>query len=119
MGKIRSENTGIEKKLKKILWKTGLRYRKNNIKLYGKPDISNRSKKIVIFVDSCFWHGCPKHLRMPEENKKYWLNKIAKNQKRDKLVNGYYRKKKWKILRIWEHDIRNLKKIKDKVKLLA
>jgi len=115
MGKIRSKNTGIEKQIKKILWKKGLRYRKNNTKLYGKPDLSNQSKKIIIFIDSCFWHGCPKHLRVPEKNKKYWLNKIAKNQERDKSVNKYYKNRKWKLFRIWEHDLKNQKRLEEKI----
>jgi len=56
---------------------------------------------------------------MPEENKKYWAEKIRRNRERDKIVNSHYRKVNWKILRIWEHEFKNLEKNKDKIKSLA
>ena len=116
MGKIKSKETGIEKRFREILWKKGLRYRKNNTKLYGKPDISNKSKRIVVFIDSCFWHGCKKHLRIPEQNKKYWKNKIKRNIERDKIVNKYYKKEGWKLFRIWEHDFKNRTVLEKEIK---
>ena len=109
MSKIRSKETKLEAHFRKLLWQNGLRYRKNSAKHYGKPDIVNESKKIAVFIDSCFWHGCDKHLRMPVQNKKYWENKINKNIQRDKLVTKYYKNKKWKIFRIWEHDLKKEK----------
>lgn len=60
----------------------------------------------VIFIDSCFWHGCKDHCRIPIVRKKYWKAKIDKNIKRDKEVSVYYKRRGWKIFRIWEHDLR-------------
>jgi DNA mismatch endonuclease, patch repair protein len=106
MRRVKSNETSLERRLRKRLWKEGVRYRKNDASLFAKPDISNKSKKIVIFIDSCFWHGCGEHLRMPKSNIDYWLHKIEKNKKRDHVINLFYRKKGWKVLRIWEHQLK-------------
>lgn len=112
MGRIRSKETKIEKIVRKILWDKGFRYRKNSSKHFGKPDIVNASQKSVVFIDSCFWHGCKMHCRIPATNLAYWVSKIDHNRKRDKQVNVYYKKIDWKILRIWEHDIKKVKGFK-------
>jgi DNA mismatch endonuclease (patch repair protein) len=107
MRRVKSNETSLERKLRRRLWKEGIRYRKNDATLFAKPDISNKSKKIAVFIDSCFWHGCKEHLRMPKSNVDYWIHKVEKNKKRDKKVNAYYKEKKWRILRFWEHRIKN------------
>src|SRR6266536_5380705 len=106
MRRVKSKETRLENKLRSQLWKLGVHYRKNNQYLFGKPDISIKSKKVVIFIDSCFWHGCAYHLRMPKSNIEYWSNKIERNRSRDALVNKHYQSKNWNIIRIWEHDLR-------------
>lgn len=111
MSKVRSKETKLEIEFRKILWAQGLRYRKNNTKLFGKPDISFGGKKTVIFIDSCFWHGCREHLRLPSTNVEYWKNKINRNRKRDKEVSDHYSKKGWYIIRIWEHDLKKSRRI--------
>ena len=118
MQSIRSENTSLEKKVFKNLWKRGLRFRRNVKDLPGKPDIAIKKYKLVVFLDSCFWHGCEKHCRYPKTNKNYWSSKIQKNRERDQKITNYYVEKRWNILRIWEHDLnRNfidtIEKIKD------
>lgn len=105
MSSIKSSGTKLENLLTHDLWKKGFRFRKNVKELIGKPDIAIKKYKIVIFIDSCFWHGCQKHCRMPSSNETYWFNKIKRNKLRDKCVNEYYKKTGWNILRIWEHDI--------------
>ncbi len=104
MSQIKGKNTKPEVLLRKAIWKIGLRFRLN-YKLYGKPDITFPGKKTVIFIDGCFWHGCPKHHIRPKTNKKFWKEKIGKNIKRDKEVNKYLKKKGWHVLRFWEHQI--------------
>lgn len=104
MRRVKSTETKLEKTFRSNLWKEGLRYRKNALS-YGKPDLIFKNRKLVIFIDSCFWHGCKKHLRMPQSNPSYWLKKIKGNKRRDKEVNTYYKDKRWRIFRIWEHDI--------------
>jgi DNA mismatch endonuclease (patch repair protein) len=103
---VKSRETNLEKALRSRLWKRGIRYRKNNSSLFGKPDISIKGKKIAIFIDSCFWHGCGEHLRMPKSNIEYWVHKVENNKKRDQAVNAHYREKEWKVLRFWEHRIK-------------
>lgn len=96
----------IETIFSKELWKKGVRFRRNVKDLYGKPDIAIKKYKIVIFIDSCFWHQCPLHAVRPKSNTDYWEKKLARNVARDKEVNDYYEEREWKILRIWEHEIK-------------
>lgn len=109
MAQVKSHDSKIETTFRKELWKCGFRYRKNSGKYFGKPDVVLKKYKTVIFLDSCFWHGCKKHCRMPSTNKKYWIEKIASNSRRDKQVSKYYKQKNWQIIRIWEHDLKNIK----------
>ena len=105
MSKIRSKDSKIEIDFRKAIWKAGFRYRKNPKGYFGKPDLVLKKYKIVIFVDSCFWHGCKKHCRLPSTNKKYWVEKIEGNKRRAKEVNRYYKKIGWKVIRVWEHNM--------------
>jgi len=105
MSKIKSKDTKLEVKFGKLLWNQGFRYRKNSKKYFGTPDFVLKKYQTVIFIDSCFWHGCKKHLKLPATNKKFWEQKIENNIKRDKEVNKYYKKIGWNIERFWEHDL--------------
>jgi len=105
MRRIKSKDSRIETKLRKALWQAGFRYRKNAKNHFGKPDLVLKKSKAVVFIDSCYWHGCRKHCRIPSTRKKYWVEKIARNKKRDKEVGRYYKNKGWKIIRVWEHDL--------------
>ena len=69
----------------------------------GCPDVVLKNKKIIFFLDSCFWHGCKIHCRVPKSNQEYWSQKIKRNRSRDKLVNACLKKQGWKVIRIWEH----------------
>lgn len=84
-----------------------VRFRKNVKNLPGKPDIAIKKFKIVIFLDSCFWHKCPEHFKRPKSNLEYWDPKIERNVKRDIEVNKFYNDNQWHILRIWEHEFKN------------
>jgi DNA mismatch endonuclease, patch repair protein len=106
MQAVKSKDSKIEVAFRKALWNKGFRYSKNSSKYFGKPDLVLKKYKTVIFIDSCFWHGCKKHCRFPKTNKKYWLNKIERNKKRDEEVNKYYKKIGWEIYRVWEHDLK-------------
>jgi DNA mismatch endonuclease, patch repair protein len=106
MQAVKAKNTKLEDLVLKELWKRGIRFRKNVAGLAGKPDLSLKKYKIVVFIDSCFWHGCDFHLRMPETNKEYWTNKISKNKARDKKINEYYKCQDWNIMRVWEHQLK-------------
>lgn len=106
MSKVRNKDSEIEVAFRKKLWNTGIRYRKNVIKYFGKPDLVLKKYKIAIFIDSCFWHGCKKHGSMPQVRRKFWKKKIERNKQRDKEVSRYYKKIGWNIIRIWEHEIK-------------
>jgi DNA mismatch endonuclease, patch repair protein len=97
----------LEEQVSKKLWSKGIRFRKNTKNLFGKPDLSIKKYKVVIFIDSCFWHCCPLHGTMPKTNPEFWKEKLSRNQKRDETVNRFYLEKGWKIKRIWEHEIKN------------
>jgi len=105
MASIGPKNTKLEDKVLKKLWSRGIRYRRNTKGLMGKPDIAIKKYKVVIFIDSCFWHGCEIHGRIPKSRVEFWTNKIKQNKQRDNEVTRYYIKNNWNILRIWEHEI--------------
>ena len=105
MSRIKSKNTKPEIAVRKLIWKKGCRYRIGH-GLIGKPDMVFPSYKIAVFIDGCFWHGCPKHCRMPSSNVKYWRQKISGNKKRDSKINKQLSREGWKVIRIWEHDIK-------------
>ena len=73
--------------------------------IVGTPDFCFPRQRIAVFVDGCFWHGCPKHCRKPSANRDYWDRKISRNTKRDKTVTNALRKKGWTVVRIWEHEM--------------
>jgi len=113
MSKIKNKDTKLELQFKNSL--KGLRFRYQP-KIKGKPDFASKKLKIAIFIDSCFWHKCPKHFRQPGSNKKYWIKKINRNAERAKEANKQLKKEGWKVLRFWEHDInKNIKKCIDKI----
>ena len=71
-----------------------------------KPDFVFRAHRLAVFVDGCFWHGCPVHGTQPRQNAKFWREKIARNRTRDRLVTRTLRAMGWRVLRIWEHELR-------------
>jgi DNA mismatch endonuclease (patch repair protein) len=105
MSRNRGRNTGPEILLRRELWRRGLRYRLA-AKLPGKPDITFGRSKVAIFVDGCFWHGCPQHSVRPKTNAEFWRKKIAQNRLRDAQVTAMLRNSGWRVVRIWEHQIK-------------
>ncbi len=105
MSRVRSKNTVLELAFRKTLHHAGVRYRVNST-LFGKPDIVINKYKLVVFIDSCFWHGCKDHCRIPSTNVDYWNKKISRNVNRDIEVNNHYKCVGWTVIRIWEHDIK-------------
>ena len=106
MQAVKAQGTNLENLVVNFLWQKGYRFIKNVKDLEGKPDIAIKKYKLVIFIDSCFWHKCPLHYKAPATNFEFWENKISKNQQRDDYVTNYYLAKKWNILRIWEHELK-------------
>ena len=92
MSQVRGKNTKLEVIVRKLIWHRGFRYRVG-YGLEGKPDMVFPSYGIVVFIDGCFWHSCPKHYKCPATNKKFWKDKISKNKKRDYYINIQLKKK--------------------------
>ena len=107
MSKIRSKNTLPELAVRKALWKEGLRYKIHDKSITGIPDISNKSKKIAIFIDGCFWHGCPVCYNKPKSNVAYWEKKLEYNKSRRSEVKKKLTGDGWQILEFWECEITN------------
>lgn len=114
MAAIHSEDTKPEISIRKALSAITLRYRVH----YGKEkiDIAFPIAKVAVFVDGCFWHGCPIHSNLPTSNQEYWLPKLKRNIERDKEKNKRLEADGWLILHFWEHETKNVSEIAEKIK---
>ena len=109
MSKIHSTSTKPEIRLRKELWRKGFRYRKNDKRLPGTPDIVLPKYQTVIFVHGCFWHGhkgCKKYT-IPKSNTEYWVHKVERNQQRDEDVRRQLEAKGWSVIIVWECELEN------------
>ncbi|MEI2618595.1 MAG: DNA mismatch endonuclease Vsr [Thermomicrobiales bacterium] len=75
--------------------------------LPGKPDFYFPRDRLVVFIDGCFWHGCPQHVRYPQAHADYWREKIDRNRRRDNRVRRQLRADGFHVMRVWEHDLRS------------
>jgi DNA mismatch endonuclease, patch repair protein len=108
MASIRSAgNKSTEEAFLKLLRSSKISGWRRHLPLPGKPDFSFPRQRIAIFIDGCFWHGCPRCYRLPEDNRPYWKKKLARNKERDGQITGEFRARGWKVLRIWEHCLEN------------
>lgn len=105
----RRADTKPELRLRSLLWRQGYRFRKDfRLDLASvrvRPDVVFTRPRVAIFVDGCFWHGCPAHCRLPTRNHDYWTAKIAGNQARGHVQDTALRREGWTVLRFWEHDV--------------
>ena len=92
-----------------------LKFQVRGSKFQVEPDFVFREVRLALFVDGCFWHCCPKHGTQPKGNAAFWRKKFAANQSRDRLVTRTLRKIGWRVLRIWEHELKR----KNTVRLTA
>ena len=120
MSHIRSTNSKPEEVVRKYLFSKGFRYRKNVKKLPGCPDIVLSKYKTIIFVNGCFWHkhDCPRFV-WPSSNQEYWFPKIQRNVERDKLNAAELQKMGWRVITIWECELKKKKRENRLEKLLA
>lgn len=109
MRKIKSQNTQPKILLRKALWHLGIRYRLNVKKLPGKPDIYVSKARLVVFVDGEYWYGynCDIKKTKTISNRSYWIDKIEGNIKRDNINNRKFDQLGCKVLRFWDHEIKN------------
>jgi len=109
MKRVRSKNTGPELAVRKIIFSSGFRYRvhyKPRVVDIGRAniDIAFPGRKLAVFIDGCFWHGCPDHGTIPKANGEWWAEKLSSNQVRDERVTAALRDGGWKVLRFWTHE---------------
>ena len=107
MQRVRQKNTSVESALRRELYAHGLRYRVQ-VAVLTKPrrvaDIAFNGLRVAVFVDGCFWHGCPLHATWPKANADFWRSKIVANQERDRDTNQRLRAEGWKVVRVWAHE---------------
>jgi DNA mismatch endonuclease (patch repair protein) len=101
-------NKRTEGALIKIFKEYGITGWRRHLKLPGKPDFTFSKERLTVFVDGCFWHGCPKCYRAPKGNRKFWETKVSRNRERDREVNRELRLRGWRVLRIAEHSLKRL-----------
>lgn len=106
MSRVKGKDTGLEKVVRSELQKRGLRFRKHLSGLPGKPDIIFPKEKIAVFIDGDFWHGY-RFPRWRSKLKPFWENKILETRKRDQRNFNKLKRGGWRVLRIWEHEIKN------------
>ena len=106
MSRIRGKDTKPEELVRKYLFSQGFRYRKNDARLPGKPDIVLPKYKTVIFVNGCFWHGHDCRNTRPADHQEYWQKKRERNMKHDKEVTAMFEARGWTVLRIWECELK-------------
>lgn len=113
MSQIRSNNTKPEEIVRKYLFSCGLRYKKNDKRLPGHPDIVLPKHKTVVFVNGCFWHvheGC-KYFKWPESKMDFWKNKLTENKRRDVVKIQALKELGWKVIIVWECELKRDKQI--------
>jgi len=108
MSRIRaSGNRDTELRMISLFRANGVTGWRRQTRLFGKPDFAFPAERIAVFVDGCFWHGCPrpKHAPMPKNRAEWWAAKLGRNAERDRLVTRTLRKKGWNVIRVWECDL--------------
>jgi len=100
-----SGNKDTELRLLNLLRKHDIVGWRRGVNLFGRPDFVFRCARVAVFVDGCFWHGCPTHRRIPKSKTEWWEKKIKSNRARDERVNRTLRRQGWQVLRIWEHEL--------------
>lgn len=105
MARIRGENTRPELELRRAVWSCGLRYRLRERVFGTQPDLLFSASKVAVFVDGCFWHGCPIHYSRPRSRTEFWAVKLSSNIERDSRHTLQLEREGWRVVRLWEHDV--------------
>jgi len=120
MARVRCKDTGPEMAVRRALWGAGLRYRLHDKKLPGRPDIVFVSRRVVLLVHGCFWHGhegCPRH-RIPKSRVEWWMAKITRNKMRDAEVRESLAAAGWTVMVLWECETENAVKVQEVAQLI-
>jgi DNA mismatch endonuclease, patch repair protein len=104
MSRVRSKgNASTEKRVVNIMRRQKISGWRRHLKLPGTPDFVFSKVRVALFIDGCFWHGCPRCHRQPRSNASYWSKKVARNKARDQRARRKLRNMGWSVLGIWEH----------------
>jgi len=104
MKRVRTSRTSAEREVEKVLRRLRLRYKRNPKSLPGTPDFLIQDKKLAVFVDGCFWHGCPRCFSGTRRNREWWKDKIETNRRRDKRMDARLWRLGYQVMHIREHD---------------
>ncbi len=108
MSRIQSSgNKSTEIRMINLLRSARIKGWRRNFRLYGKPDFVFPNGQVAIFIDGCFWHVCPKGCKPPPKNSAFWREKLSHNKLRDAKVSRRLRQMGWKVIRIWEHELKD------------
>lgn len=117
MSKVRSRgNRDTELVVASLFRKHRITGWRRHLPLPGRPDFAFRDRKLALFIDGCFWHGCPRHYSVPKGNAAFWRKKFLDNRARDRRVTRELRKAGWTTLRVWEHQLRDADRVIAKVR---
>lgn len=108
MSQVKSRgNRSTERRVEDALLESGIGGWQKHASLLGNPDFYFPAHRLAVFVDGCFWHACPAHVRIPRSNADYWTKKIDRNRRRDNRLRRKLRSQRVHVMRIWEHDLSN------------
>jgi DNA mismatch endonuclease, patch repair protein len=120
MRRVKSQKTTPELIVRRALREAGIKgFRSHNGRLPGRPDFSFAGGRVAVFVDGCFWHGCPECYRRPSSNRAYWDQKVVKNIARDRRSRTELRRRGWRVFRLWEHEVRKTTTLSRRLRSLA
>ncbi len=110
MRRVKGRDTGPERRVRRLVWSLGGRYRLNRADLPGKPDLVLPGRRLAIFVHGCFWHGhdCARGARVPKANRDYWTGKIGRNRARDIKARAALEAAGWRVETVWECELKDL-----------
>lgn len=107
MSRIRGKDTGPERRLRMALVRQGVAgFRVNDASMPGSPDVTFPASRLAVFVDGCFWHGCPRCYREPKSNKAFWRGKARMNRAKDRRDTAALAAAGWSVVRVWEHALK-------------
>jgi DNA mismatch endonuclease, patch repair protein len=106
MARVRGRgNKSTELTFVQLLRGSGIQGWRRHKNVFGRPDFIFPKLKLAVFIDGCFWHGCPAHASSPMTNSVFWKRKLEANRKRDKTVTRTLRNRGWRVMRIWQHSL--------------
>jgi DNA mismatch endonuclease (patch repair protein) len=117
MSRIRGQgNLSTEVRMISLFREFGINGWRRHQQLPGRPDFVFHREKVVVFVDGCFWHGCPQCYREPLGNRQYWIRKLQRNRHRDSIVTKALTQQGWQVVRIWECELRKTRSVLARIK---